>query len=199
MHLECCLHLIFLMNKFKFEIVSIILLAERQWDFRSFYYTRDSLYIQPSGRERKQVSQVLQELWPKATRAGGQGGAAARWPPSRPRKRRPPPSRGPVSFHSLETPESAGRGVVWREMSLLRGGGVAVITELRYRTESGVCKWVNDLFPGFPRRVHVTPCDLVTPLRSSPASPALAARSTVGTGGYFLAIVTGDYCVVGKS
>lgn len=59
MHLECCLHLIFLMNKFKFEIVSIILLAERQWDFRSFYYTRDSLYIQPSGRERKQVSQVL--------------------------------------------------------------------------------------------------------------------------------------------
>lgn len=77
---------------------------------------------------------------------------------------------GPFHF-TLETPGSAGRGVVWREMSLLRGDGVAVITELRCRTESGVCKWVNDLFPGFPRRVHVTPCDLVTPLRSVPGQP----------------------------
>lgn len=117
-----CPHLIFLMNKFKFETVSLLLSAERQWDLRSFRCTCDALYIQPSGRERQQVSGGAGGL---ATRAGGRGGATARWPRSRQRKQTEAAvvTRGRFISPSLETTESTGRGVVRCEMSPLRGDG----------------------------------------------------------------------------
>lgn len=193
-----CPHLIFLMNKFKFETVSLVLSAERQWDLRSFHCTCDALYIQPSGRERQQVS-------------GGAGGLAESheswWP-----------GRG----HSKVTPLQAAEADRGRRchagpfyFTLSRNHGVHG-QRRRPMWDVTAPRWwpwsrsfgsgpsqdsVNESMTFFQGSLEELMWLLVTSWRrrcGSPASPALAAGSMAGPGGHFLATLTGNYRVVGR-